>query len=263
MAVSARGSNRCWIRFSQRGIHGARSARRLRRGESIDGFGHPLYRDGDPRAAALIEMLRERHAKSRELAIVLEIADAATSLTREQPNLDFALAAVARSSRLPAGSPLTLSRLAGRRLDRSRHRAVRDRTTDSPARKICGRRASGVEAGLQTRLGANSVRGPLFVSQFARARSRPSSRRLSHNHRREVRFSSIPLHKAQRNQFDAREARCRSQPARNLGSTRSSARSAPGGWARCIAPKTRACLATPPSRSRPRNSVSGSRARRR
>ena len=81
---------------------------RLRRGESIDGFGHPLYRDGDPRATALIEMLRERHAKSRELAIILEIADAATSLTRERPNLDFALVAVARTLRLPAGSPLTL-----------------------------------------------------------------------------------------------------------------------------------------------------------
>src|SRR5205085_5826453 len=29
-------------------------ADRLRRGEPIDGFGHPLYRDGDPRAAALL-----------------------------------------------------------------------------------------------------------------------------------------------------------------------------------------------------------------
>ena len=86
---------------------GAVSAR-LRRGESIDGFGHPLYRDGDPRAVALIEMLRERYAKSRELTIVLEIADAATALTRERPNLDFALVSVARTLRLPAGSPLTL-----------------------------------------------------------------------------------------------------------------------------------------------------------
>ena len=81
---------------------------RLRRGESIDGFGHPLYRDGDPRAAALLDMLGERYPKSRVLAFVLEVADAAAALTRERPNLDFALVAIARVLRLPAGSPLTI-----------------------------------------------------------------------------------------------------------------------------------------------------------
>ena len=81
---------------------------RLRRGEAIDGFGHPLYRDGDPRAIALLDMLRERYAKSRELAFVLEVADAAASVTRERPNLDFALASLTRVLRLPAGSPLTI-----------------------------------------------------------------------------------------------------------------------------------------------------------
>jgi citrate synthase len=81
---------------------------RLRRGEAIDGFGHPLYRSGDPRAIALFDMLRDGYAKSRELAFVLEVADAAATLTRERPNLDFALAAVARVLRLPAGAPLTI-----------------------------------------------------------------------------------------------------------------------------------------------------------
>ncbi|HZM94908.1 MAG TPA: citrate synthase family protein [Vicinamibacterales bacterium] len=81
---------------------------RLRRGESIDGFGHPLYRDGDPRATALLDMLGERYPKSRELTLVLEVADAAAALTRERPNLDFALVAIARVLRLPAGSPLTI-----------------------------------------------------------------------------------------------------------------------------------------------------------
>jgi citrate synthase len=81
---------------------------RLRRGESIDGFGHPLYRDGDPRATALLDMLHERYPKSRELAFVLEVVDAASALTRERPNVDFALVALARVLRLPPGSPLTL-----------------------------------------------------------------------------------------------------------------------------------------------------------
>ena len=81
---------------------------RLRRGESIDGFGHPLYRDGDPRATALLDMLGERYSRSRELAFILEVVDAAGALTRERPNIDFALVAMARVLRLPAGSPLTL-----------------------------------------------------------------------------------------------------------------------------------------------------------
>ena len=81
---------------------------RLRRGESIDGFGHPLYRGGDPRAIALLEMLRDGYGKSRELAFVMDVVDTASSLTRERPNVDFALVALARVLRLPAGSPLAM-----------------------------------------------------------------------------------------------------------------------------------------------------------
>ena len=44
----------------------------------------------------------------RELAFVLDVAEASASLTRERPNLDFSLAAVARVLRLPAGAPLTI-----------------------------------------------------------------------------------------------------------------------------------------------------------
>ncbi len=83
-------------------------AERLRRGEPIDGFGHPLYRGGDPRAVALLDLLRDRFATSAELAFALAFADAAASALREQPTIDFALAALARVLRLPSGSPLTL-----------------------------------------------------------------------------------------------------------------------------------------------------------
>jgi citrate synthase len=81
---------------------------RLRRGEAIDGFGHPLYRHGDPRAAALLALLRDRYPRSSELAFALAVADAAGSVMREQPNIDFALAALSRVLRLPAGAPLTI-----------------------------------------------------------------------------------------------------------------------------------------------------------
>jgi citrate synthase len=81
---------------------------RLRRGEGIDGFGHPLYRDGDPRAAALLDRVRDAYPRSPELARVLAVADAAAGVVREKPTIDFALAAVARVLRLPPGSPLVL-----------------------------------------------------------------------------------------------------------------------------------------------------------
>jgi citrate synthase len=96
-----------------RSVRGERDLRpalaaRLRRGERLDGFGHPLYAAGDPRASMLMDMLRERYAASAELRFVVKFETAATALIREKPNLDFALAAVARVLALPAGSPLML-----------------------------------------------------------------------------------------------------------------------------------------------------------
>jgi citrate synthase len=86
----------------------AEIAARLQRGESIDGFGHPLYPDGDPRAAALLDLLRAAYPKSPELTFVLAFARAAADSGRGHPNVDFALASVRRVLRLPPGSPLVL-----------------------------------------------------------------------------------------------------------------------------------------------------------
>jgi citrate synthase len=81
---------------------------RLRRGETIDGVGHPLYPEGDPRARALLDLLRDQYARSAELAYVLDVAAAVSSVTHETPNIDFALASLARVLRLPPGSALTI-----------------------------------------------------------------------------------------------------------------------------------------------------------
>jgi citrate synthase len=81
---------------------------RLRHGTRIDGFGHPLYPNGDPRATALLAMLAEHFPRSPELRFVREVARVTTSLTAEHPNLDFALGAVSRVLGLPAASGLTL-----------------------------------------------------------------------------------------------------------------------------------------------------------
>ena len=90
-----------------RDLPGALSAR-LRRGESLDGFGHPLYPNGDPRAAALMRSLSELRPRSVEVRFVQRVVETVRSAIREQPNLDFALAALARALRLPAGAPLVL-----------------------------------------------------------------------------------------------------------------------------------------------------------
>lgn len=79
-------------------------ADRLRRGAGIDGFGHPLYPDGDPRATLLLSML----PKSKELTFVRKIAEAAESVIGERPSLDFALVALARTLDLPRGGGLAL-----------------------------------------------------------------------------------------------------------------------------------------------------------
>jgi len=81
---------------------------RLRRGEPIDGFGHPLYRDGDPRGAALLSLLRREYPRSPELAFVLDVEQAVFAVMHERPTIDFALAAVTRVLRLARGTPLVL-----------------------------------------------------------------------------------------------------------------------------------------------------------
>jgi len=81
---------------------------RLRRGEAVDGFGHPLYHEGDPRAHLLMDLLAEHYATSAEWRFVREVAHTVAASTGEHPNVDFALAAVARVLRLPAGAPLML-----------------------------------------------------------------------------------------------------------------------------------------------------------
>ncbi|MCU1350398.1 MAG: Citrate synthase, partial [Acidobacteria bacterium] len=83
-------------------------ADRMRRGETIDGFGHRLYPNGDPRAALLMEMLAERFPKSKELAFARELAAAVEELLGEKPTADFALVVLSRLLKLPPGSPLAL-----------------------------------------------------------------------------------------------------------------------------------------------------------
>jgi len=77
---------------------------RLRRGAGVDGFGHPLYPNGDPRATLLLDML----PKSKELTFARNLAAAAEEVLGEKPTLDFGLVTLARVLGLPRGSALAL-----------------------------------------------------------------------------------------------------------------------------------------------------------
>jgi citrate synthase len=83
-------------------------AARLRRGEAVPGFGHPLYPDGDPRAEALLAVLAGAYSGSMARQPAAEAAMAVGNLMDERPNVDFALVALARALRLPPGAALAL-----------------------------------------------------------------------------------------------------------------------------------------------------------
>jgi len=79
----------------------------LRRGERLPGFGHPLYPAGDPRAALLMR-LAEASGNEGEWRLVRALAKAGSELLHDPPNLDFGLAALARTYGLPDRAPLIL-----------------------------------------------------------------------------------------------------------------------------------------------------------
>lgn len=77
---------------------------RFARGESIPGFGHPLYPGGDPRARFLVE-LASAHAPARAgVRRLLAIAAAMADAGHPPPTLDFGLVAIAEALGLARGS---------------------------------------------------------------------------------------------------------------------------------------------------------------
>lgn len=75
---------------------------RLSAGETIPGFGHPLYPDGDIRAKALLSTILPDFADAARLAEAVE------ELTGSDPSIDFALVALRRHLKLPEGAAFLL-----------------------------------------------------------------------------------------------------------------------------------------------------------
>lgn len=83
-------------------------AGRLKRGEAIPGFGHPLYPDGDPRGKALLELISRFCPRSPAVTLATKCCEAAYDLIGERPTIDFGLVILARALNLPPGGALTL-----------------------------------------------------------------------------------------------------------------------------------------------------------
>jgi citrate synthase len=82
---------------------------RVALGERFAGFGHGIYKRGDPRAISLLEALTRAGAPRK---FTRELPERIAEATGEFVNIDYALAVLVHSLRLPAGSELALFAMA-------------------------------------------------------------------------------------------------------------------------------------------------------
>ncbi|MCP4007611.1 MAG: helix-turn-helix domain-containing protein [bacterium] len=81
---------------------------RMRRGESIPGFGHLIYQRGDPRSGPLLEGARRLAPDSVGVRTLVAIVAAMEAAERPAPNADVGIAAVAAALGLAPGMGPTL-----------------------------------------------------------------------------------------------------------------------------------------------------------
>jgi len=85
-----------------------------RRGERLPGFGHSVYRRGDPRFEPLLGAVRRIPAPAERLRIVDEVIAEAGRSIGHLPNIDLALGALYHVADLPADAPVfAVARVAG------------------------------------------------------------------------------------------------------------------------------------------------------
>lgn len=89
---------------------------RLRRGESVPGFGHRLYPDGDPRTPPIIEAAQSVRPEPQGVRVGRAVLEVMRDAGHPPPSVDLALVMLAEALGLPPGSAATLfavSRAAG------------------------------------------------------------------------------------------------------------------------------------------------------
>lgn len=88
---------------------------RLRRGVALPGFGHPLYPEGDPRAAALLPVIAAAFPGTRSRTVVFTLNTARTR-GLPHPNVAFAIGALAHAAAMipgAVGAIVAIARAAG------------------------------------------------------------------------------------------------------------------------------------------------------
>ncbi|MBE7556405.1 MAG: helix-turn-helix domain-containing protein [Anaerolineales bacterium] len=80
----------------------------LKRGETIPGFGHPLYPQGDPRGRLLLELTTAAYPELPAVKLAQAMVAETFELIGEYPTIDFGLVTLAQALTLPAGGAITL-----------------------------------------------------------------------------------------------------------------------------------------------------------
>jgi citrate synthase len=83
-------------------------AKRMKRGEAIPGFGHPLYPDGDPRGRELLAQITAVFPHSPVIQLTDEVCRIMNESVGLKPTIDFALVTLAWAAELPVYAPLAL-----------------------------------------------------------------------------------------------------------------------------------------------------------
>lgn len=81
---------------------------RRRRGDTVPGFGHRLYPNGDPRAHLLIDRLQQDVPDTTGTAFATAAQEVGPALLDRPPAFDFALVALGEALSLPPKAPLML-----------------------------------------------------------------------------------------------------------------------------------------------------------
>jgi len=103
------------VLFEQASEHGARATirERLGAGRRLPGFGHTVYRNGDPRFPPLLAAVRSLPYTERHEVVEDVIREAGRAIGH-LPNVDLALGALYFVGRLPFDAPLfAIARIAG------------------------------------------------------------------------------------------------------------------------------------------------------